>query len=95
MAPWQAYHQVGAGLLTGYRYRGLAASLGATFSHASFTPLDADRMRARWSLVYEGYVTADWSYTKRRKLCFGAGLALNVTVFDVRQVACSIVTSTL
>lgn len=85
VAPWQAYHQVGAGILTGYRYRWLAATLSLTFSHASFTPLDAERMRARWSATYEGYVTADWSYTKRRKLCFGAGAALNWTVFDVRQ----------
>lgn len=85
VAPWQAYHQVGAGVITGYRYRWLAASLTNTFSHASFTPLDADRMRARWSVAYEGYVSAAWTYTKHRKLCLGAGLALTATAFDVKQ----------
>jgi hypothetical protein len=85
VAPWQAYHQTGAGILTGYRYRWLAATVALTFSHASFTPLSADTMRARWTVAYEGYVTADWRYTAMRKLCFGAGLALTGTAFDVRR----------
>jgi hypothetical protein len=37
-APWQAYHQVGAGMLTGYRYRWMAATLALTFSQ--FAPGD-------------------------------------------------------
>jgi hypothetical protein len=85
VSPWQAYHQVGAGILTGYRYRWFAASLANTFSHASFTPLDAETMRARWQVAYELYATADWSYTKQRKLCLGAGLALTATIFDVKR----------
>jgi hypothetical protein len=85
VSPWQAYHQVGAGILTGYRYRWFAASLANTFSHASFTPLDAETMRARWQIDYELYATADWSYTKQRKLCLGAGLALTATIFDVKR----------
>lgn len=84
-SPWQAYHLVGAGILTGYRYRWLSATLAVTFSHASFTPLDASRMRARWAMAYELYGTADWSYTKHRKLIFGAGLALTGTAFEVRD----------
>jgi hypothetical protein len=42
-------------------------------------------MRARWTVAYELYASADWKYTKHRKLCFGAGLAVTGTTFEVKQ----------
>ena len=42
-------------------------------------------MRARWSLSNEGYVSANWSYSRHRQLCFGAGLRLRLTHYDVRE----------
>lgn len=85
VSPWGAYHEVGAGLLTGWRYRWIAVGLASTFSHASFTPLDATQMRARWSYINEAYVSANWNYSRHRQLCFGSGLRLRFTHYNVRQ----------
>jgi hypothetical protein len=85
VSPWGAYHEVGAGILTGWRYRWIALNLATTFSHASFTPLNATQMRARWSYINEAYVSANWNYTRHRQLCFGSGLRLRFTTYNVKQ----------
>lgn len=85
MSPWQAYHQVGAGMITGYKYRWLSLTIAATFSHASFAPIAPDRQRARYTVASEVYGTVDWRYAKGRKLIFGAGFAVTLTSFNVRE----------
>lgn len=85
VSPWQAYHQVGAGAITGYKYRWLSLTISSTYSHASFTPIGPDTLRSRYSFASEVYGTVDWTYMKGRKLIFGAGFAITLTAFSVRE----------